>query len=140
MCSLKGPYKSGDMSDLKIAKEEGLVGKLRKCKEKCIADGTYRNRVFINSREGNPHQLSQLIASAKARHETINTRFKRFMMFKVLRGFRHSMDVHAIFFHAIANLMQLEIEIDSPLFSMKKELDSFDRYYVAYCNQYYNNH
>ena len=137
LCSVKGPYKSGDWPDLKIAKEEGLVRALRKCAETCIADGTDHNPVFINAKRGQPRQLSALISVAKSRHESLNSRFKNFGIFLPLRGFRHDIDTHAIYFHAIANLIQIEIEIESPLFDIRFELDAFDRFYGRYCRQYY---
>jgi hypothetical protein len=46
--SVRGPYKAGAMPDLKITKEEGLVETLEEGHEKCTADGTYQNRVFVN--------------------------------------------------------------------------------------------
>jgi len=110
---------------------------IRRCKEKCIADGTYRNRVFVNAQQGNPRPLSDLIRAVKARHETVNSRFKKFAMFRQLRGFRHDKETHGIYFHAIANLIQIELEIESPLFDLHHQLDAFDRYYKRYCQRYY---
>ena len=57
VCSVKGPYRNGNWPDLKIAKEKRLVGMLRRTNEKCIADGTYRNAVFINSQHGLPRPM-----------------------------------------------------------------------------------
>jgi hypothetical protein len=124
------------MPDLKIAKDEGLVRALRRCKEKCVADGTYRNPVFVNKEHGRPKPLSTLIRRILARHEALNSRFKRFAIFKLVRGFRHDIETHAIYFNAIANLTQIELEIESPLFDLRREINAFDRYYKRYCKSY----
>ena len=111
VCSVKGPYKAGEMPDLKIALEEGLVDFLWQCIELCIGDGTYKNPVFVNSKRGNPPELKKLIAAAKARHESFNGRMKRARIFTCLRGFQHDMEFHGVCFHAMANMCQIEIEL-----------------------------
>lgn len=96
LCFLRGG-KGGELSDMTLAKSKnGLIAKLRQCDEKCIADGTYRNPVFINTKRGNPWQLSLLIAAAKARHETVNRRFKRASIFTGTRNFRHDREFHGM--------------------------------------------
>ena len=65
----------------------------------------------------------------KAKHETFNSRMKRCTMFNRLRGFRHNMEVHAICFHAVANIVAIEIQTESPLFSRTAEIDAFDEWY-----------
>ena len=129
VCSIKGPYKYGEMPDLKVAKEEGLVDTLAANNEKCIADGTYRNVVFVNSGPGLPRELLDLIKVVKARHESFNSRMKRCAMFRELRGFRHATWVHEICFHSIANITEIEIELESPLFEIGQQLEAFDAFY-----------
>lgn len=128
VCSVKGPYKFGEDPDLRIALQ-GLVPKLERNDERCIADGTYRNAVFVLSRRGLCREALGLIRVMKARHETFNSRMKRFAMFNCLRGFRHDMEVHGICFHAIANMVEIEIEVESPLFRRYREINAFDRWY-----------
>ena len=51
-CSVKGPYKFGDMPDLPTAENEGTVDQLLQSNERCIGDGTYRHPVFLNASQG----------------------------------------------------------------------------------------
>ena len=88
MCSVRGPYKAGQDPDLRIAKNDGLVHRLSRSNERCIGDGTYRNRVFVLSKRGLCREVLGLIRVMKARHETFNRRVKKFAMFRQLRGFR----------------------------------------------------
>jgi hypothetical protein len=136
ICRVVGPYKAGAMPDLKVSKEEGLVAKLRRHKEKCVGDGTYRNAVFINSGPGLPRELLDLIKVVKARHETVNSRMKRCALFTCNRAFRHDIEVHGISFHAITNLVEIEIETESPLFSITQQVNKFDSYYRRYVRRH----
>ena len=127
LCSVQGPYECGDFPDLKIAKDKGLVDFLIQKKEKAIADGTYRNPVFINAEEGLPQVLLKLISKARARHETVNSRIKRCKIFTCLRGFRHDKEFHGTCFHAVCNMIEIEFEIESPLFDVIKEARDYER-------------
>ena len=123
-----------------LANEEGLVNKLESLGEKCIGDGTYRNPVFVNSKRGLSRPLLDVIRCAKARHETFNTRMKRATIFRQLRGFRHDEEMHGICFEAIANITEIEIEIESPLFNMSRQLNAFDSYYRRHQRRHHHQH
>ena len=132
ICRIKGPYPAGEFPDLKLAQRKGLVRRLQRYGERCIADGTYRNEVFINSGPGLNRKLLEVIRFAKARHETVNERLKEFYMFRLLRGFRHDMETHKLCFHAIANILEISLETDDrPLFSIREQLEDFDEEYEA---------
>ena len=133
ICSVRGPFPAGAFPDLKIANDKGLVQTLLTTGEKSVADGTYKNRrVFVNGppKWQQAQSTVQRVAQvAKCRQETVNSRIKRFNIFNCLRGFRHDMKTHGYCFHAIANMTQIELEIDAPLFSIKEALDEFDDHY-----------
>lgn len=129
VCSVKGPYKFGELPDLCLAQNEGTIDTLSRLNVRCIGDGTYRNPVFVNSKRGLCREILNVIKVAKARHETFNSRVKRATMFNRLRGFRHDQEVHGICFQAVANMIEIEIETASPLFSSSTEIDAFDSWY-----------
>lgn len=51
-----------------------------------------------------------------ARHETVNSRIKQFAV--LTNAFRHDLDLHYKCFHAVANITQLMIENDEPLYQV----------------------
>lgn len=95
--------------------------------EKVIADQGYRgeqdhvyvDNVFITA-EGKKQK-----ALVRARHETVNKRFKQFNILS--RVFRHDVAKHGPVFMAVAVLSQLAIKMGEPLFSVDyDELRHFD--------------
>ena len=56
-------------------------------------------------------------ADARAWHETVNRWLKQFGILS--QRFRHQLEKHGIVFMAIANITQLAIMIDQPLFEVK---------------------
>ena len=62
----------------------------------------------------NAEQYMQKVA--RSRHETANKRIKQF---SVISGvFRHDVDLHGLCFHAVANITQLAIRRNEPLFQV----------------------
>ena len=59
----------------------------------------------------------KVIKKIIACHETVNARLKAF---NILKSFRHDQLKHGICFKAVAALVQLDIEIASPLFQITK--------------------
>ena len=53
---------------------------------------------------------------ARARHETVNRRFKQFGCLS--NTYRHKLQKHGAMFHAIANITQLAIMDNEPLFQV----------------------
>jgi hypothetical protein len=112
---VNGPYPCGNWPDLKIARH-WLIHELAPG-EKFVADGGYRDGgVFADTPTGlnTPHQRQNGLA--RARHETVNSRFK---IFNVLsKPYRHELTTHGQCFMAIANLTQIGIQKGAPLFQV----------------------
>jgi len=113
---INGPYPCGAWPDLRIARE-ALHGELDDG-EMYIADGGYA--------EGNQHCFTpnglntfeqKQMALARARHETVNGKFK---VFKALDGeWRHAMPKHGIAFRAVAVVTQIYFFVNSNKFGME---------------------
>lgn len=109
---VNGGLPCGSYSDLKLAREEFVpslaVG------EKALADRTYQDHHFINSRMY--PETAAIQKKILARHETVNSRLKSFNVLKY--EFRHNLLFHPQCFRAVANLVQLSIENGEPLFQL----------------------
>ncbi|KAG9407624.1 hypothetical protein AC1031_002342 [Aphanomyces cochlioides] len=89
--------------------------------EMTLADRGYRDPEFFVTPD--THNLSAgLQKRIMARHETANARLKKFGALRL--AFRHSLHLHHSCFQAIVNIVQLEIENESPLFSIEEYLDN----------------
>ena len=132
ICGVDGPYKTGDWSDLRISVYGGLIRSLRRDNELCIADGTYQNPRMICYDRHYPEPLLELMAGARARQEAMNGHFQRCAMFTCVRGWRHDMETHALYFHSIANILQLVIQYESPLFGIDNRIRDWDEYFELY--------
>jgi hypothetical protein len=113
---IHGPFPCGAWPDLRIARDalifEVLPG------EMLLADGGYRdNHQFFETPTGLNNNDQQMKALARARHETCNRRFKEYGALS--RKFRHPREKHGIIFTAVANITQLAIMLDQPLFSIQ---------------------
>lgn len=51
-----------------------------------------------------------------SRHETVNSRFKNFKLMDT--PFRHDISLHSYCFHAVSNIVQLDVSNEHPLFSV----------------------
>ena len=110
-----GPYPYGEWSDIKIARHT-IVDLLQE-DEMCVADGGYRDGYeHFETPTGLNNYDQRMKKLARARHETVNKRIKQF---KVLsEQFRHPLEKHGICFRACANLTQLVIKYEAPLFQV----------------------
>jgi hypothetical protein len=110
-----GPFACGAYSDRKIAKEEGLEYCLADG-EKYIADAGYRGgRAVTPNGQNDNEQWMQ--SKVRARHETLNRRLKQFGVLE--QTFRHDRSKHRAVFSAIANLTQITLREESPLFQVE---------------------
>ena len=100
--------------DITIARE-GILNLLDD-DETLIADGGYKGEEKIWCK-GHCKFLSRMESVVRARHETVNTRLKFFAVLK--QKFRHDLHLHPMCFHAVANLVQLDIAHESPLFQIE---------------------
>jgi hypothetical protein len=64
-------------------------------------------------------QEKHMKKNARARHETVNRRFKQF---NCLKSFRHGKELHAYCFNSVAVLTEIGIEYGEPLYSIDYKL------------------
>lgn len=86
-----------------------------------VADGSYQDGyIHAETPSGLNNDDEWMKSCARARQETINSRFK---LFGILRKtFRHNIKKHGMVMGAVANISQIIIEEESPLF----QLDYYD--------------
>ena len=112
---VNGPFPCGDWPDLRIARN-ALVYALGP-NELLMADGGYNDGgIFMQTPTGLNDDHSKAMAGARARHETVNRRFKQFGVLN--QRYRHKLEYHGIIFNAIANITQLMLENGMPLFGV----------------------
>lgn len=113
---VNGPYPCGEWPDLRIVRDR-LIHQLLPG-EMYIADGGYSDGGQFSVTPNGLNTDEQYMQSVcRSRHETVNKRFKQF---SVISGvFRHDVDLHGKCFHAVANLTQMAIQRDEPLFQVE---------------------
>lgn len=83
-----------------------------------LADGGYRDgRVYCETPTGLNNDDQKMKSIARSRHETMNRRLKQFGV--LVQTFRHDLQKHVYCFHAIANIVQLDIMNGNDLFSVQ---------------------
>ena len=89
-----GPYACGEWPDQKIANH--LLKRMLDRGERYICDGGYNDLVGPNRRPTGHHYFGdRMEAMARARHETINSRFKEFKCLRI--KYRHATSDHFFF-------------------------------------------
>ena len=108
-----GGVPCGEWPDLRLARN--LIIHFLQEGEKIIADRGYNDLNYFSPPSGN--EGDQQKRRILARHETVNRRIKQYccMSYK----FRHSLQLHPRFFHAVVNLTQLMIENGEPLYPVE---------------------
>lgn len=110
-----GPYPCGAYPDLKITRER-LVFEFDRG-EMYVADRGYRDgRLLALTPSGYNSPFESMMSEARARHETVNCRLKSFKILST--PFRNEINKHWMCFHAITNMVQLELENDRPLYQV----------------------
>ena len=99
-----GPFKAGEHSDLKTAKECGLRQMLDNG-ERHVADGACKTNDAVQPDDIGNHCESVCMKWCRSRHETVNGLFKRFKV--ATNRFERSPCKHGSFLHAIAQIAQL---------------------------------
>ncbi len=113
---VNGPFPCGRYPDLRIAREK-IMSKISPG-EKILADGGYRDgQVIMETPTGLNNSDQRMKQLARARHETVNCRFKIFSILRKL--YRHKLNTHVSVFHSIATITQLAIEAGEPLFQLE---------------------
>ena len=95
--------------------------------EKYIADGGYADGgQWSETPNGMNNEFEHMKSTVRSRHETVNARFKRW---GILQGrFRHEVWKHGMIFSTIANITQLQIMYDEPLFHIDYNEDKQQNY------------
>jgi hypothetical protein len=103
-----GPYPCGEWHDLTVARDDLCYKLIEREDEMALADGGYQDGYnFFETPTGHNNDDQRMKAVARARHETVNRRFK---MWGVLgQRFRGKPQHHSKFFDAVANLTQFLI-------------------------------
>ncbi|CAK4561386.1 unnamed protein product [Aphanomyces euteiches] len=83
--------------------------------EMTMADRGYADPEYFNTPTYYPETAS-LQKTIMARHETVNRRLKRFGVLKQV--FRHQVEKHSFCFFDVVNIVELVIEICSPLYDI----------------------
>ena len=109
---INGPYPCGSWPDLRIARD-GIIHLLDEG-EMLIADGGYGGDPHIFTPTGLNDGWSRCMSMIRARHETLNGKLKNFNVLN--QPFRHDLDKHQSCFLAVANLVEITIKAESPLF------------------------
>ena len=108
---VNGPFPCGEYPDIKIFKKFmlNMIGP----EEMVVADRGYKHEKCVYSIPGIDPTVSSCI---RARHEIVNRRMKHFQVLSTV--FRHNLKLHALCFHAVANITALMIEHSDPLFEI----------------------
>lgn len=114
---VNGPFACGAWSDSTIMKRGGILNLLEEG-ERIETDNGYKHLdpEFCLSKSGargfaSNHKVRERV---RARHETVNKRFRNFNIVKAV--YRHDLLKHGMVFHAVVTLTQLSIESGEPLF------------------------
>ena len=108
---------NGEWSDLKLAREAYIMAVYPD--EMTLADKGYMDRdYFVNPSYPESAGIQKKIM---ARHETANARLKQFGVLKNV--YRHRIEDHMLCFLTVANMVQVCIENESPLYSVAKLVD-----------------
>ena len=113
---IKGPFAAGAWPDIKIfrgwLKNHLLPG------ERVEADSGYQGDGKIDGPDDYASCMGKYMEKfiVRARHETVNSRFKQFNALQ--QTFRHSRHKHAHVFNSIAVITQLAIQYGEPLFDV----------------------
>lgn len=111
---IHGPFPCGSWPDLRIFRDSMQFA--LDDGELALADGGYRGCRSCETPSGLNDFDQKMKADARARHETVNRRFKHF--FVLGHRFRHPLSRHSACFRAVANLTQLMIQNGEPLFDV----------------------
>ena len=112
---VNGPFPAGAWPDREIARS-GINRQLEN-NECYVGDGGYYDGgQWAETPTGHNNAEQKMYALARARHETVNSRFKCFGCLSNI--YRHPLYRHGTMFHAIANITQLTIMVEQPLFQV----------------------
>jgi hypothetical protein len=110
-----GPYPCGPFPDLTIARDK-LHGEMAPG-EMYVADRGYSDAYEFGDTPTGYNTTGQRMKSiVRARHEGVNARIKKFKILST--RFRNQLKYHYMVFHAIVNVLQLEIENGTTMYEV----------------------
>jgi hypothetical protein len=110
-----GPFPCGSFPDIKIARRD-LVPSLLPG-EKYVADrGDRDGRVYADTPTGYNNPSKRMKSIVRARDETFNSRLKKSKVLSTT--YSSERDTRYLVFHAIANILQVEIVLGYNLYSV----------------------
>ena len=119
---INGPFAAGRWDDRGIARL--CLNEMLDDGEKYIADGGYFDGYQWAETPDGTHSLEQrMYALSRARHETVNGRFKNWRCLK--QQYRHSLEKHGPLFRSVAAIVQIGIMHGESLFSVPYNEDVF---------------
>ncbi len=121
---INGPFPAGEWCDLSIARRS-LVHYLHK-NEFYIADGGYRDghQWSVTPSGSRSSYKNRQMGVVRSRHETINSRLKGWKILSAV--FRHPLEKHSMSFRAVANIVQLGLQTDTPAFQVHYDESEFE--------------
>ena len=83
-----------------------------------VAAGAYSDGLqYARTPTGLHNPYQRMMSLARARHEVVNGRFKRWGILNQV--YRHQREKHGLVFGAIANITQLQLLAEEPLFDVE---------------------
>lgn len=112
---IHGPFAAGAWPDVKIFRH--ALKNLLERGERVEADNGYGDEA-VDGPHDKIYTVGQKVAKShlRARHETVNRRFKEFNALQ--QRFRHDKEKHVHVFNAVAVIAQIAIANESPLFQV----------------------
>ena len=114
---VNGPFPCGTYPDHVIVNLPGGLEQSLLPGERYLCDGVYRYRPRSVTPTGTHTPLDRMKAEARARHETVNGRFKRFGVLR--QRFRHDRLKHRPCALSVFTIIQVEMEEESPIFQVQ---------------------
>ena len=114
---VNGPFPCGRYPDHVMVAQPGGLEDCLAAGEFYLCDGVYRNRPRSVTPTGHHTPRDRMKAMARARHETVNGRFKRFGVLR--QRFRHEVYRHRPCALSVFNIIQVEMEEEYPIFQVQ---------------------
>ena len=112
---INGPFAAGEWPDARIIKDS-FIGHM--CQDELfIADSGYAGIDFCVTQGPWGHVVNKQIANIRARHETINRKFKEYKA--IGDRSRHSPQQHGLLIRTVANLVQLRLQTSEANWSVE---------------------
>lgn len=110
---VNGPFRPGEMNDVQIFRQD--LKQLILQNEKVVTDDGYPDQNCLRLEHVHTSEKN-IFMRIRSRHETVNAMLKRFNV--LTTPFRHGVEKNQLCFKAVANICQLLILYEEPLFSI----------------------